>query len=343
MLQLLLGIVMLLHALAHAGAGMWASGPAWLVTPLLWVAMCGWLVAAFGVLGMRRVARVARPAAIAATIASIILAFLVGRTSVSAVGVAMNAVLVSLAWRTLTLRHRQAVAGMFGADGAPEAVHRTWPRRLGAGAAWVLLAWVGVVALLRPVFLSWGSTAAERAAVLPGDEAQAAAARYRVDHAVTVHAPAERVFPWLAQIGQDRGGFYSHDWLERAFGDDIRNADSLVPAWQERKVGDLVRAAQPDWLGGALGRELGWRIARFDPPRVLVLENWGSFVVVPVDSARSRLIARTRGDGRPALRFVALAPFGMLVFEPVHFIMQREMLEGIRARAEGSAGKATPG
>jgi hypothetical protein len=341
-MHLLLGVLVLLHALAHAGVGMWAAGPPWLVTPLLFVAMCGWLVTAFGLLGMERFSRVARPAAIAATVASVVLARLAGTTAVSLAAIGISGLLVVLAWRLLTVRRRLAAAELFD-GGTPAPARRTWPRALGAGAAYALLAWVGVVTLLRPVFLTWGSTPEERATVLPGDALQAPGGRYRIDHAVTVRAPCERVFPWLAQIGQDRAGFYSYDWLERVFGDDVHNADSLVPAWQQRKVGDLVRAAQPTFLGGAFGSNLGWRITLFDPPRAMVLENWGAFVVVPVDSASSRLIVRTRGEGTPSLRALPFTPFGMLVFEPAHFLMQRKMLWGIKARAEGAVAKGAPG
>ena len=63
----------------------------------------------------------------------------------------------------------------------------------------------------------------------------------------------------MAQIGQDRGGFYSYDWLERAFGDDVHNADSLVPAWQQRKVGVLP-------VGG--GHQRGLRVQRKAAPQV---------------------------------------------------------------------------
>jgi hypothetical protein len=37
-------------------------------------------------------------------------------------------------------------------------------------------------------------------------------------YAVTIKAPVEEVWPWLAQLGQDRGGFYSYEWLETSPG-----------------------------------------------------------------------------------------------------------------------------
>jgi hypothetical protein len=189
---------------------------------------------------------------------------------------------------------------------------------------------------LRPWCVRWGTTAAERLMPLPGDEV-VPVARYRMDHAITIAAPADSVWPWLAQVGQDRGGFYSYDWLERAFGDHVRNADRIHPEWQERAVGDLVRATQPDYLGGRLGRDLGWHLLRYEPPRAMVLEGWGAFVLLPQPDGTTRLYTRLRGEGKPSLASVVFGAPNLLVFEPAHFIMERGMLRGIKARAERPA------
>ena len=47
--------------------------------------------------------------------------------------------------------------------------------------------------------------------------------------AIIIRAPVEEVWPWLAQIGQDRGGFYSYEWLENLAGCRMRNADRVHP------------------------------------------------------------------------------------------------------------------
>jgi hypothetical protein len=146
------------------------------------------------------------------------------------------------------------------------------------------------------------------------------------------------VWPWLAQIGQDRGGFYSYAWLERLFGARIRNASDIRAEWQIVAPGEFVRAVQPGYLGGLLGDSLGWRVTHVEPARALILENWGAFVLRPVDSATTRLIVRTRGDGAPSFLGVLLGPVEVFVFEPAHFIMQRGMLRGIRDRAESRRG-----
>lgn len=76
-------------------------------------------------------------------------------------------------------------------------------------------------------------------------------------------------------------------------------------------------------------------MVRLEPERVLSLGGWGAFVLQPQGNA-TRLIVRTRGAGQPN---VPLAPFGVLVFEPAHFIMERGMLLGIKARVERQAGR----
>jgi len=93
------------------------------------------------------------------------------------------------------------------------------------------------------------------------------------------------------------------------------------------------RPTQPDYLGGRLG-EPGWRVLDVVPGRAIILENWGAFVLYPVNSQTTRFFVRTRGDGIPGLAAVLLGPINVFVFEPAHFIMQRAMMSGIRDRAE---------
>ena len=70
----------------------------------------------------------------------------------------------------------------------------------------------------------------------------------------------------------------------------------------------------------------------------MVLKNWGAFVVSAVDDSTSRLRVHTRGDGAPSMAVIPLAALSFYTFEPVHFVMQRAMLLGIKARAERRQG-----
>jgi hypothetical protein len=332
-----LGGVLVLHGLAHAGPGMWASGraPVEPIALLWWAASLGFILAGFRLLHWPAPRVHPFLFSLGAAVASIVMLLFVGGWGVIAAGIALDVVLVDL------VRRWTREWPVFAADGTllhGRPVVRRWrPRRGRRRAAAALLAgcltWLSATILLRPWHSTWGTTQRERNLVLPGD-ALVPGGRYVMEHAVTITASPDEVWPWLVQLGQDRAGFYSYDWIERAFGDHVHNADTIVPAWQHLSAGDLVRAAQPDYLGGLLGNDIGWRVHLVEPPRVLVLRNWGSFVVRELDSATTRLHVRFRGDGRPTIGAVPLAPVGLLFFEPAHFIMERGMLLGIKARAE---------
>jgi hypothetical protein len=310
----------------------WAfdAGPTWLVTALWAVAMLGYVAAAFGILRVPVLRSWWKQLISAATFASATLLWTVGH-GLAYVGIAFDVLVfvVALGVEQRIIDADITVADAVGAEGLN---HSRLHRIAWAMSILVMVYAVAVVAF-RPIYARWGSTPSERLGPLPGDELAPADARYRVDHAITINAPASAVWPWLVQLGQDRGGFYSYDWLERLVGDRIENADRIHPEWQRIERGDLVRATQPDYLGGRFG-DLGWRVRDVVPGRALILENWGAFVVEPIDTNRSRLIVRTRGPGTPSLAGVIFGPLNVFVFEPAHFIMQRGMLRGIRDRAE---------
>ena len=129
---------------------------------------------------------------------------------------------------------------------------------------------------------------------------------------------AEAVWPWLAQIGQDRAGFYSYEWLENLAGCQMHNADEIHPEWQRRELGETVYLHPLN----------GLPVTRFEPGRVLALEGWGAFVLEPHGPGDTRLIAR----GRTPRGLGALA--NALLMEIPHFVMERKMLLGIKERAE---------
>jgi hypothetical protein len=74
---------------------------------------------------------------------------------------------------------------------------------------------------------------------LPGD-GLVTDPRGRTTRAISIRASAAEVWPWLVQIGQGRGGFYSFTWLENLAGCHITNAERTVPEWQGVKVGDPI-------------------------------------------------------------------------------------------------------
>src|SRR5580693_7881955 len=88
----------------------------------------------------------------------------------------------------------------------------------------------------------WGATDQECEMALSGDEL-IVRADLTATRAITVRAAAAEVWPWIAQLGQGRGGFYSYDLLENLLGCDTHSANRIVPEFQNVEVGDEVRLA----------------------------------------------------------------------------------------------------
>lgn len=198
---------------------------------------------------------------------------------------------------------------------------------------------LGFFALVRPWYSSWGADAALASAYLPGDALLWQGAP-RETRAIAIRAPAAAVWPWVAQIGQDRAGFYSYEILENLVGSEMRSLDYLVPALQRWQVGDKLWMFPPRKLGG-IGQA---PLAIYEPGHALVFytrrtgtglddppDGTWAFVVEPIDPATSRLMMRARARGSLGLLGAA---FNRGIFEPVHFAMERKMMEGIKARAE---------
>jgi hypothetical protein len=207
-----------------------------------------------------------------------------------------------------------AVAGAALATAIHSLRRRRRPSRPVALASGLVGAYLAVG---RPLMLHWGATCEDLHRPLPGDELVPAPATQST-RAVTIEAPPEAVWPWLAQIGQDRAGFYSYEWLENFAGCKMHNADEIHPEWQSREPGDTVY----------LHPLSGLPVAVFESGRVFALENWGAFVLEQHGPGDTRLIAR----GRTTRGLGALA--NALLMEIPHFVMERKMLLGIKERAE---------
>jgi hypothetical protein len=186
--------------------------------------------------------------------------------------------------------------------------------------------------LARPRQLRWGATDQESEGSLPGDDLIANPG-LTTTRAITVRAPSDRVWPWIAQLGQGRGGFYSYDFLENLVGCDIHSAERIVPEWQDVTVGDEVK----------LHPEVGMKVAVLEPGRSLVLRGAVPMGTVPppYDSTWA-FVLREQPNG--TTRLLARERYGYtqwwapLLVEPVavvSFVMSQKMLRGIRDRAEG--------
>jgi hypothetical protein len=197
---------------------------------------------------------------------------------------------------------------------------------------------VGIVALyrgrLRPWMYTWGADADEVAAVLPGDELIRSGVP-RTTRALTIGAPVRAVWPWLAQIGEDRGGFYSYARLERAAGARVCNANRIHPEWQDLHVGDSI------WLARRHGDDARQIVTVIQPESHLVVMSPADFDRVQRGCAASGSWAfhLRRSDGRT--RLIARGSGGSVGnpwFDIAHFVMERKMMCGIRNRAEQTSG-----
>lgn len=188
---------------------------------------------------------------------------------------------------------------------------------------------------IRPWHQHWGATYEEMTGPMPGDDVKPEA-EVQITHAITIDAARHDVWKWLVQIGQDRGGFFSYDWLENVFDLQIHNVDKIVPAFQSLKVGDIVRGARRGWLGGRFDDVAGWYVVELEPDRTLVLRDeidhgsW-AFDLRSIAENKTRLIIRARGK-KPGN--FGLKAFNYFFWEPAHFIMERKMLLTLKERAE---------
>lgn len=182
---------------------------------------------------------------------------------------------------------------------------------------------------VRPWIYTWGATEPEITAELPGDEHVATEAP-RTTRAVTIDASIESVWPWLAQIGEDRAGFYGYPLLERAVGARIHNADSIHPDWQDLAVGDTVWLARRYGETGRSSPRHSWCWCHLRTSRGC---SAGNRPAVPGPS-----ICAERAAGRACWSGAVGRGRTRPVRHP-HFLMEQKMLRGIRDRAQDEAAK----
>lgn len=195
---------------------------------------------------------------------------------------------------------------------------------------------------------AYGSTRAERHAALPGDEL-VPRPQSVTDHAITVDAPPELVWPWLVQMGWGRAGWYTARWVDRLlFPANGPSAEQLLPGVPSLVVGDRVPDGPPETA-------CAFVVQHVEPDRALVLRStshlprswrergtaavdWSwAFVLTPLDGGRTRFHLRSRWRTRPW--WLTLA--GRLVVVPADLVMARDMLRGVRRRTEGRNGRET--
>lgn len=213
------------------------------------------------------------------------------------------------------------------------------PTRVLAGAA--ALAIGAALPVLRTWMLHFGATEAELDVRLPGDEL-IASPDLVATRVVGIAAPPEDVWPWVAQLGQGRGGFYSYDFLENLVGCDVRSADHVEQRWQDVRVGDPFR----------LHPDVALEVVEVEPGRALVVRGavgatgavgTSSAGAPPYDFTWAFALRRGRNGGTRLLvreRYGYTRKSAALLVEPVavvSFVMTQKLLRGLRDRVERAA------
>jgi hypothetical protein len=196
----------------------------------------------------------------------------------------------------------------------------------------ILAGWIAFYfGAVRPAFLHWGATAEENARVLPGEAggSRIPPAASLNTRAITIDAPPEKVWPWLARLGIGRGGFYSYTWLENLILAGIHNNEEPDPAAPARASGDFVRSFQ---FGADKPGFNGWRFDVLEDGRAFYLDpGWGPFVLEPIGTSQTRFLIRNRGEFANPIAKVLLGLF----FDPIHFTMEKRMMVEVKRLAEG--------
>ncbi len=205
---------------------------------------------------------------------------------------------------------------------------------------------------LRRRRLRWGAQDEELEQAFPGDEL-VPEPRWQYLHGITVRTPPDMVWPWVAQLGQGRGGFYSYQLLENLVGCRIENASSVIPDLQAISVGDpvfvhpkmppmhvaLVEPGHALVLHTRADLTSGQGSAKGNGPEASNL-SW-AFVIKEAAGKQSRLFSRYRVDYGPgAARALGYGPW---IMEPFSYPMDLKMLAGIRWRAEQWPATPAPG
>jgi hypothetical protein len=202
--------------------------------------------------------------------------------------------------------------------------------------------------LLRGWYNRWGATDEETNRALPGDDLLPRH-MLRYTYAITIHAPAAEVWPWLVQMGQGRGGLYSYERLENLVDCRMRNADRVLPEFQDLSVGDaafrldhrmppipvaIIEPEQTLVFYDCSDAKTGEPCASDGPPPETFTGTVMGFYLTSVDEHTTRLIMRGSTGYNASF---ANTLIWRVFTEPIGFVMSREMLRGIKRRAEQAA------
>ena len=181
---------------------------------------------------------------------------------------------------------------------------------------------------LQPQITSWGVTKSEMSAPMAGDKKDLLVTSTR---GIVINADKHSVWRWLMQLGADRAGFYSYNFIENALGYITRYPDMKQPWFKNLQVGDVVRGSANNQASLI---PYNFTVAYIKPEDTFVLTNWGTFLLQTTSDNQTKLIVRTQIKSNQ--NFITRV-FNYM-FVPFHYIMERRMLIGIKLHAEGDYG-----
>ena len=187
---------------------------------------------------------------------------------------------------------------------------------------------VGVF-FIKPNIFTWGATTQEVSMSMPGDHLAPFISSTR---SITINAPISEVWDWVIQLGADRGGFYSYWFIEKPLGYKYRERNRVEAEFKDMQVGRVIKASIDPSMSFI---EYNFPVVAVDPGKSFVLRNWGCFLLNEIDSNRTRLIVRTHGQSLTNWK----DHFNYFITMPLHYLMERRMLIGIKKRSETGPGE----
>jgi hypothetical protein len=212
-------------------------------------------------------------------------------------------------------------------DRSQGAIMKKFLKIIGVLAIIGVLSVCAIIALL-PWMDHWGATDEEITASYSGDEL-VQNPRLLYTRAVTIQALPEQIYPWIVQLGADKGGMYSYTWLEALIQCPQTNSDHIHEEWQDLKLGDKVQMC-PD-----PNNPPAYEVAKIEPNRAIVFGHqedgiWSDvwqFILVPQPDNTTRLVVRSRSS---------LEGWIWEMIRPGEFVMGQRMMRTIKELAEST-------
>jgi len=180
--------------------------------------------------------------------------------------------------------------------------------------------------IVRPWHTRWNCTGEDVSRVIAGDEL-VPHPTFITNRGISIQAKPDSIWPWLVQLGEGRGGFYSYDWIDHLLGFDINSADRILPQFQS-----------PPQPGGIIPRGMYiWAVKNDQylvlgtPPSFAGFQTTWALALFPQTDGSTKLISRLRIHyDRWSLPNLLIAA----VLDPGQFIMEQKMLRTLKTLVE---------